>query len=171
MHGLRGWRVIPAALLTPRGRVSVLDVAVARATTRRGAAPVDLGLIATASADAWAHGHGMPRPRPYLADLTAQACKRVCARHHAFVDGTYHARAARTLDRLGDEVNALPELVRPAVLCVALLDLLNDRPEPAFASLCAVLSRLDRECPRAPGHDVEALASRIADAIREEFAR
>lgn len=163
--------MIPAALLTTRGRVSVLDVAVARATTRRGVAPVDVALIATASADAWAHGHGMPRPRPYLADLVAQACKRVCARHHAFVDGTYHARATRTLDRLGDEVNALPESLRPAVLCVALLDLLNDRPEPAFTSLSAVLSRLDRECPRAPGHDVEALASRIADAIREEFAR
>lgn len=163
--------MIPAALLTPRGRVSVLDVAVARATTRRGAAPVDVALIATASADAWAHGHGLPRPRPYLADLMAQACRRVCARHHAFVDGAYHARATRALDHLSDGVNALPAEVRPAVLCVALLDLLNDREEREFASLCAVLSRLDRECPRVPGHDVESLASRIADRIREEFAR
>jgi hypothetical protein len=163
--------VIPAALLTPRGRVSVLDVAVARATTRRGAAPVDLALIATASADAWAHGNGLPRPRAYLCDLMAQACRRVCARHHAFVDGAYHARATRTLNRIGEEVNATPQPVRAAVLCVALLDLLNDRPEREFTALSGVLSRLDRECPRAPGHDVEALASRIADAIREEFAR
>lgn len=148
-----------------------LDVAVARATRQRGDDPVDLALIATAAADAWAQGNGLPAPRAYLSGRVAQVCRRVSTRRHAFVDGAYHARASRTLDRLAAEVNASPMPVRAAVLCGVLLDLLNDRPEAEFAALSDVLARVDRECPRAPERDVEALASRIADAIREEFAR
>ena len=151
--------------------VRALDVLCARATTHRGSAPVDLALLAVAAADGWASGNGLPRPRAYLADRLLAACRRAGRRHHIYADGAYHSRAGRALGRMATLVNEAPAPVRAAVLCAVLLDLLNDRGEEAFAGVSEVLTRLDRECPRAPGHDVEALASVIAERVREEMGR
>lgn len=160
--------MIPSTLLTRAERPAPHAVAVARATTRRGTAPVDLALVATAAADAWCSGAGLPPPRAYLAERIVRACRKVGARHHLFVDGTYHARAKAALDRVADAINALAPELRAPVLCVALMDLLNDRAEVEFTALSAELARLDREYPR-EGTEVEHEASRIAEAVREEM--
>lgn len=161
--------MIPSTLLTRAERPAPHAVAVARATTRRGTAPVDLALVATAAADAWCSGAGLPPPRAYLAGRILRACRRVGARHHLLVDGAYHARCSAAMARMATEINALPTDVRAATLCAVLLDLLNDREEAGFTLLSAEIARLDKELPR--GEGVEAEASRIADGIREEMGR
>lgn len=130
--------------------------------------PMDVALVAVAAADGWAQGNGLPPPRAYLAGRLLDACKRVQRRHHALVTESYHARAGRCLDALAGAVNAAPAPVRAAVLASVLLDLLNDRPEPAFAAVSDALARVDRECPRDPAHDAERIASVIAERVREE---
>ena len=135
---------------------------------RTDTAPMDLALVAVAAADAWANGNGLPRPRAYLATLLATACEKVARRHHAFVSGDYHARASRALSRMAELVNAEPVSVRAAVLATVLLDLLNDRAESGFGDVSRVLARIDRECPRTAGHDVERIADRIAERVRQE---
>ena len=69
---------------------------------------------------------------------------------------------------MADAINASAE-PRVSVLCAVLLDLLNDRAEPAFAALSRELTRLDRVLPR--GEGVEQRASEIAEMIRGEMGR
>lgn len=130
---------------------------------------VDLALVAVAAADAWCNGNGLPRPRAWPARRILAACRKAGARHHLAVTGGYYARAVAALDALASAVNAEPEPQRAATLCAVLLDLLNDRAEPAFAAVSHELTRLDGELPR--GEGVECAAARIADSVRDAFAR
>lgn len=129
-------------------------------------APPDLALVAVAAADCWASGAGLPPPRPYLAGRLLAACTRAGARHHLYVRAEQHARAGSVLTAIADGVNAAPEPLRRAVLCAVLLDLLNDRAEPAFARVSDELARIDREV-RAEGAD--GIAAEIAEKVRERW--
>jgi len=125
-------------------------------------AAVDLALVAVAACDAWASGtSGVPRP-PLAAQILA-ACKRVGRTHHIFVSEHAHVRARTAMATIATRVNAVePAMLRPAVLCALLLDLLNDRHEPAFARVSDTLSRLSL-----PGG--EHHGARIADDLRADF--
>lgn len=164
---LRAVPVLSRALVaTPRRRAS-LSVHDAGDCT-----PVDLALVAVAAADAWATGAGLPPPRGYLARRLLAACKRVAARHRIFVTPSHHARARRSMTAMADAINAIePSSARAAVLCAVLLDLLNDREAHAFGAVSDELSRVDRECHRPEGVDIERIAAEIADRVREEHGR
>lgn len=160
--------MIPAMLLRGHGRPSLVDLAIHVTTPHRGSAPIDLAMIATAAADSWCTSASVPRPpAPHDRDVLA-ACKAVSRAHRLTTDDAYKARCVRAMTRMADAINASAE-PRATVLCAVLLDLLNDRPEPAFAALSRELTRLDRVLPR--GEGVEARASEIAEMIRGEMGR
>lgn len=159
-------------LLRGHDRPSFASLAVAVVTAApeayRGNAPQDLALIATAAADQWCSSMGAFRPPfPHSRDILA-ACKAVGREHRIRTDGAYHARSRRALTLMAEQINASPE-PRATVLCAVLLDLLNEREEPAFAALSRELTRLDRMLPR--GEGVEARASEIAEMIRAEMGQ
>lgn len=107
-----------------------------------------------------------------LARRLLAACKRVAARHRIFVTPSHHARARRSMTAMADAINAIePSSARAAVLCAVLLDLLNDREAHAFGAVSDELSRVDRECHRPEGVDIERIAAEIADRVREEHGR
>lgn len=165
----RGVRVAPV-LVAQAARPSRVDVLVARATTSRGRDPVDLAVVAVACAETWARGQEVaPPPAPFPAHIT-RACRLVYRRHHLLVDGEVFARASKALTWILSAAKRQPAPARHAVLCAVLLDLLNDRPEEAFAGVSDVLTRVDRACSRGDV-DVEGTAGEIAAAAREEFAR
>lgn len=160
--------MIPAMLLRPMPRHSLVDLAIHVTTPHRGNARLDLALIATAAADSWCTSASVPRPpAPHDRDVLA-ACKRVSRAHRITTDDGYKARCVRAMTRMAAEINASAE-PRATVLCAVLLDLLNDRAEPEFAALSRELTRLDRVLPR--GEGVEARASEIAEMIRREMGR
>ena len=110
----------------------------------------------------------MPRPpAPHDRDVLA-ACKAVSRAHRITTDDGYKGRCVRAMHAMADAINASAE-PRASVLCAVLLDLLNDRAEPAFAALSRELTRLDRVLPR--GEGVEQRASEIAEMIRGEMGR
>lgn len=155
-------------LLRGHDRPSLGRLFIAVSTPHRGSARLDLALIATAAADSWCTSASVPRPpAPHDRDVLA-ACKAVSRAHRITTDDGYKARCVRAMHTMADEINASPE-PRATVLCAVLLDLLNDRHEPAFAALSRELTRLDRVLPR--GEGVEQRASEIAEMIRGEMGR
>jgi hypothetical protein len=130
---------------------------------------VDLALVAVAAAHQWALGNGAPPPRAWVAARILRACQRVERDHRIGVTSGHHARASAAMDAIVDALDGAPAESRAAVLCALLLDLLNDRREPAFAAVSRELARLDTELAR--GEGAEVIAARAADSVREAFAR
>ena len=160
--------MIPAMLLRPMPRHSLVDLAIHVTTPHRGNARLDLALIATAAADSWCTSESVPRPpAPHDRDVLA-ACKRVSRAHRITTDDGYVGRWVPAMPAMAGQINARAG-PRASVLCAVLLDLLNDRAEPAFAALSRELTRLDRVLPR--GEGVEQRASEIAEMIRGEMGR